>query len=367
MAIDGGYAVVVSKATDSDTTWKPVVDALVVKYQASVLMYDRAVNECLAGLRRKSPRYVCFVAKPSEATREFVTEVNRLTRRMSDAPYTGAVWGILTGCDAACAVRIARHKEPLVILAWPRVRGGIADVRRGPVVLRVEPGEDGPQGIGRETESRMPGPADTTKALVEALNVYQPQLFVHLRPCHRAGLADRLSLPQRAVPLPCRGAFRAGHAGRAVPHRQRQSQGLPSGGQLPDGPHRRPDAMALAVWTVPGVYPNGGLHGADLVRLRRLGLLDYFVEQPGRFTWRRRSSPIRPDRSPGDLLSRLGKGQDRTGPPAGRHGLPRQAQKAGLTWADARGLLCIVTAWASTATRPGTPAWPLDRSPGNRR
>ena len=34
LAIDGGYAVVVSKATDSDTTWKPVVDALVVKYQA---------------------------------------------------------------------------------------------------------------------------------------------------------------------------------------------------------------------------------------------------------------------------------------------------------------------------------------------
>ena len=175
---EGGYCIVVSKSTHDDPQWKPVVDALVAKHQGTVITFQKAVKDSLAGLQKGLPRYVCFVAKPSEATREFVTEVNRLTRRMSDAPYTGAVWGILTGYDAACAVRIARHKEPLVIR---RVAAGTevelrmcdeglwyCELNQGKMV-RKESG-------GKPEQQKCP--ADTTKALVEALNVYQPQLFV---------------------------------------------------------------------------------------------------------------------------------------------------------------------------------------------
>ena len=112
---EGGYCIVVSKSTCDDPQWKPVVDALVVKHQGTVITFEKTVKGCLANLQEELPRYVCFVAKPTEATREFVAEVNRLTRRINDDPYTDAVWGILTGYDAACALRIARHKEPLVI------------------------------------------------------------------------------------------------------------------------------------------------------------------------------------------------------------------------------------------------------------
>ena len=54
VAIDGGYAVVVSKATGDDPQWKPVVDALLDKHQAKMLTYQRSVDESLAGFAASS-------------------------------------------------------------------------------------------------------------------------------------------------------------------------------------------------------------------------------------------------------------------------------------------------------------------------
>ena len=82
---------------------------------------------------------------------------------------------------------------------------------------------------------------------------------------------------------------RAGHSSGWTPtgtlsRSFRQSQGLPAGWQLPDGPHRRARRHGAGLYEQCGRVPDDGLHGADLVRLRRLGVLDYFLEQPGRFT-----------------------------------------------------------------------------------
>ena len=62
---EGGYAVVVSKATNDDPQWKAVVDALVAKHGATVIVYDKSVDDALPELRRQFPRYACFVAKPT--------------------------------------------------------------------------------------------------------------------------------------------------------------------------------------------------------------------------------------------------------------------------------------------------------------
>jgi len=114
----GGYAVVVSRATRGQAAWKKVVDALAAKHGAKVVLYDKAVTESVEALRNRFPRYACFVATPREATRNFVAEVHRLTRTLDDDPYTDLLWGILTGYDAANALRIAQHAEPL-----PPLRG----------------------------------------------------------------------------------------------------------------------------------------------------------------------------------------------------------------------------------------------------
>src|SRR2546423_5570387 len=67
----GNYAVVVSRATYDDKDWRPVVDALVGKYDAKTIVYGSDVNESLEPLRKQMPMYACFVARPEEAGRKF--------------------------------------------------------------------------------------------------------------------------------------------------------------------------------------------------------------------------------------------------------------------------------------------------------
>jgi len=75
------YVVVVSKATQSDSEWRKVVEELVAKHQADVVVYDKHVSESLPALRKTFPRYACFVATSEEASRQMVADVHRLTRR----------------------------------------------------------------------------------------------------------------------------------------------------------------------------------------------------------------------------------------------------------------------------------------------
>ena len=173
-----GYVVVVAEPTQADPAWSEVVAALVAKHHATVLAFDSAVTNALPELRRQFPRYVCFVAKPCEVTREFVTQVNRLTRHLDDDPYTDCFWGILTGYDAAAALRIARLQEPLTIrkvaagtdIALPLCEQGTwyCELQKNRMV-RKEPGQ---------AAVELRGPDDTTKVLVDLLNDYHADLFV---------------------------------------------------------------------------------------------------------------------------------------------------------------------------------------------
>ena len=114
-AAEPSYAVVVSQQTAADGQWKLVIDALVAKHSADVIMYGGAVDEAKPALAERLPRYACFVATPEEASRTFVGQVHRLTRQLDADPYSDCLWGILTGYDAAAALRIAKHREPLTI------------------------------------------------------------------------------------------------------------------------------------------------------------------------------------------------------------------------------------------------------------
>ena len=106
----GSYAVIVSRATYGDPQWRPVVDALRTKHEAAVLVYPGAVADVRPALAEVFPRYACFVARPEEAGRDFVVAVHRMTRALDADPYTDVLWGILTGYEAADALRIARLK-----------------------------------------------------------------------------------------------------------------------------------------------------------------------------------------------------------------------------------------------------------------
>jgi zinc protease len=328
---------VVSRSTYDDPQWKPVTEALMAKHQGTVITFDAAVKDSLANLQKALPQYVCFVAKPGETNKEFVTAVNRLTRRINNDPYTDAIWGILTGYDAACALRIAKHKEPLVIrrvAAGTEVELKLCD--EGVWYCELNQGKMVRKQPGIEPE-QLKCPEDTTKAFVDALSLCQ--LFVTSG--HATERDWQIGYRYR------NGLFRS-HAGelfgldtrgqRFPVHSESPKVYLPVGNCLM-GHIDGPDAMALAFMKSAGVYQMIGYTVPTWYGYGGWGLLDYFLEQPGRFTLAEAFFANQQA-----LIHRLETyfpgiaTQEDFGQPENRE-LPPQARKAGLSWTDARGLL----------------------------
>jgi len=280
-----GYVVVVSKATQGKRGWRQAVAALKAKHGGQVVVYDASVTESLAPLREAFPRHACFVATPEEAGRKFVAEVHQLTRKLDDDPYTDVLWGILTGYDAADALRIARHAEPLTVrrvasgteVALEMCAEGVwyCELKKNRMV-RKRPG-------GKPVEGR--GPDDTTKALVSALNDYKAQLFVTSG--HATERDWQIGYRYR------NGSFRCkeGKLYGLDTKRQRFDVDsptpkvyLPIGNCLMGHVNSR-EAMALAWMHSAGVMQMIGYTVPTWFGYGGWGCLDYFVEQPGRYTF----------------------------------------------------------------------------------
>ncbi len=342
VAAEPAYAVIVSRETAGDGEWKRVVDALVAKHRAAVITYGESVQEAKPALAERFPRYACFVARPEEASRTFVGQVHRLTRQLDTDPYTDCFWGILTGYDAANALRIAKHSDPLTIrkvaagteFATQMVDEGVwyCELNQGKMVKK-ESGRDA-------TEQRAP--SDTTKALVDTLNAWHPDLFITSG--HATERDWQIGYGYR------NGSFRCadGHLfgvdtldQRLAIESPNPKVYLPIGNCLMGNIDRR-DCMALAWMNSAGVYQMLGYTVPTWYGYMGWGVLDYFVEQPGRYTFTEaffanhhalvhRLATYCPeflDQPSGD-----------TGRPGLRPVLSDQAKSAGLTPGDTLGLV----------------------------
>ena len=281
-----GYVVVVSRATYGNTDWKPVVEALVKKHDgAEVIVYEQKVNDALKQLRRQFPQSTCFVAQPTEATREFVAEVHQLTRQLDDDPYTDTLWAILTGYDAPNALAIAQHEEPLVIrkvasgteVALECCEEGLSydELVQGKLVRKLP---------GKPIE-RLEGPADTTAALVDSLNEYQADLFVTSG--HATERDWQIGFAYRNGQFRCRQGRLFGLDTQGNRHSidsPNPKVYLPIGNCLM-GHIDGPEAMALAWMNSAGVQQMIGYTVPTWFGYAGWGCLDYFVEQPGRYTF----------------------------------------------------------------------------------
>ena len=360
-AADDRYCIVVSKATAEDRQWKAVVSALREKHGADVLVYGKSPGETRDALRRTMPRFICFVAQPSEAGRQFVAEAHRLTRQLDDDPYTDTLWGIITGYDAEAALRIVRQREPLVIrraaagteIELPVCEEGLwyCELHQGKMVRKL-PG-------GKPLEQHVPG--DTTRALVEMLNDYQPQLFVTSG--HASEHNWQIGYSYRNGQFSCRdgqlfGLDTEGH--RFPVHSDNAKVFLPVGNCLM-GHIDGPDAMALAYMKSAGVCQMIGYTVPTWYGYSGWGMLDYFVEQPGRFSLA--EAFVANEQA---LVHRLatcfpglekGKAEGRT---ASHGDLSPAAREAGLSWSDAEGLLYD----RDTLAFYGDPAWDARMAPG---
>ncbi len=336
------YAVVVSAGTKADSEWNRVVLALVAKHQASTLTFNSSVTEVLPDLRRVFPRYVCFVAKPEEATRGFVAEVHRLTRRLDDDPYTDCLWGILTGYDAANALRIAQLAAPLTIR---KVVGGTSvplDLcQEGVYYSEVKKNEFASKQRGQKTVQQQ-GPNDTTRSLVELLKDSGTELFVTSG--HATERDWQIGFGYRNGSFRCESGklFGLDGSGQRYPIDSSNPKVYLAVGNCLMGHVDSRNAMALAFMNSAGVAQMIGYTVNTWYGYAGWGCLDYFMEQPGRFTLS--EAFLANDHAlihrlvsyfPGLLAAQI----DDRGRTEARIVPDDKALKAGLTQQDGRGLL----------------------------
>ncbi|MDD8045289.1 MAG: hypothetical protein PHF14_02375 [Verrucomicrobiota bacterium] len=279
------YAVVSSSKTAADPEWAEVIDELLQKHDGFALAYQQDPAELRAALAERRPEYTCFVATPEEASREFVSKVHSLTRTLDADPYGDTIWGILTGFDAANALRIARHSEPLSVhnvasgteFAMEMVDQGIwfSELEAG---LYVEK-ESG------DKPRRQSGPADSTAAIVGCLNEQRTDLFI------TSGHAT-----ERDWMLGFRynnGFFKCRPGQLFAIDTQKQTTDIVSSnpkiympiGNCLMGHIDSRDAMALAWMNSAGVMQMLGYTVPTWYGYAGWGCLDYFLEQPGRYSF----------------------------------------------------------------------------------
>jgi len=350
------YAIVVSKRTLGDEAWGRVVDTLQKKHAAKVIFYDQSVEETQSKLRELFPRYACFVCQPGEVTREFVAQVHRLTRTFNDDPYPDCFWGILTGHDAANALRIATCGEPLTVrkvasgteVALDMCEEGIwyCELKGGKWVQKKK--------AGKPEEHQ--GPTDSTEALAKTLTDYRADLFVTSG--HATERDWQIGYSYR------NGSFRCENGTLYGLDTKKQKFPivspnpkvyLPIGNCLM-GHIDDTNAMALAFMNSGGVNQMIGYTVPSWYGYAGWGCLDYFVEQPGRYTFTEaflanqvalinRLQSYFPDLVSAEL--------DANFRPKGSITVSDAARQAGLKAQDAIGLLYD----RDTVTFYGDPAW----------
>lgn len=279
------YAIVVSAQTATNAGWSEVVRALSEKHPgASVLNYSGSVSEVRAGLSKAMPRFTCFVAQPEEATKEFVAAVHQLTRQFDDDPYADTFWGILTGYDSSNALRIASRRDPLVIR---RTLSGtpipLDRCEEGIWYSELEAGV-----VGRKTKDREPvretAEADSTAAIVAGLNDYNADLFITSG--HATERDWQIGYRYRGGQFRCAAGQLYGLDTKKQRHPISSDHVrvyLPIGNCLMGHVDGR-DAMALAFMNSAGVTQMAGYTVPTWYGYAGWGLLDYFLEQPGRYT-----------------------------------------------------------------------------------
>jgi hypothetical protein len=282
-----GYVIVASEATRGDEDWGRVIDALQKKHArlgVVVLTHRGDPAEVTGDLREIMPRFTCFVTTPAETTRQAVAGIHQLTRDLHDDPYTDTLWGILTGFDAAGALAIASHAEPLEVrrvtsgteIAMDRVVEGawFDELRAGHMVRKAAGGE--PQEIRCEP--------DTTARIAGRLETGQTELFITSG--HATERDWQIGYGYRNGQFRSQGGklFGVDTNGRRFPIRSDNPKAwLPVGNCLA-GHIDGPDALALALMHAAGVHQMIGYTVPTWYGYAGWGVLDYFLEQPGRYT-----------------------------------------------------------------------------------
>ena len=284
-AQENPYSIVISETTASDPEWSKVVTALQAKYpHAKTILWKQQVSETLDKLSTEHPRYTCFVAAADEVSRSFVSDVHRLTRGIDEDPYCDTLWGILTGYDAKNALRIASADKPLLI---ERVASGTEIA-----LSKCKEGLWYDELVQHKTVQKTPdnkptektGPADTTHALADSLSKYRSQLFITSG--HATERNWQIGFRYKNGFFQSEGGKMFGRTteGERFRIQSADPKVYLAVGNCLMGHIDGPDAMALAWMNDVGMNQMVGYTVLTWYGYSGWGILDYFVEQPGRYT-----------------------------------------------------------------------------------
>lgn len=100
----------------SDEAWKEVANTIALKHNAEVVTFVELPREALDALRSYNPRYVAIVDMPENIGRDYVIDLHMMCREVDDDIYGDFMWGVITGYDAAAAMRMVDNStEPLLV------------------------------------------------------------------------------------------------------------------------------------------------------------------------------------------------------------------------------------------------------------
>lgn len=293
--IEGGYAIVVSKATLADKAWAQVVGTLKQKYgdQAQVIVWEKSVDDAKPALSKMMPHYTCFVTEPKDANRVFVAQVHRLARNLNQDPYPDTVWAILTGLNAADANRIAATCAPLVIRTAVSTTGVQNDLYDS--VFTLSDGAKGKvfaKGKAAEAVAYPKAPdADRAHALADAFHAMKPDLFVtssHANenilemPFSAGAILGKNGAALAVESHGAHGHLSVGPKGWAIASPNPKAW-LAAGNCL-SARIRNNDSIALAMMHSAGVTQMVGYTVPTWYGAGGWGTLEWFQNQPGRFS-----------------------------------------------------------------------------------
>ena len=131
------YAIVISDDAARSPDWKEVANALKAKHrdEAWSAIIEVSATNALQSLRAVRPDYAAFVMMPDEVDANAFHAMKHIMRSLDDDPYDDALFGIVTGPDAATAQRIATSREPAEVRTILATTGVAADIVPGAVAV----------------------------------------------------------------------------------------------------------------------------------------------------------------------------------------------------------------------------------------
>ena len=295
LGLESKYAIVAPNSVLNDSAWTKVVHILEKRHKAIVISYNgNDLYSTKQKLSDVSPRYICFVSNPeyiiAYGSEHYVRDIYQLTRTLDDDIYGDAIWGILTGYNAADALRIASGPSKITVSnALLKTAGDWLDYfKQGTYFSESEYNKMWYKNPDGNVIKNIPGPTDCTDTLCTLLNSNKIDIMV------TSGHASQYDWQLHYPTSGYEGFFRSSSSGQlyAVPNSgyiMNISSTNPKVYYAPGncliGNIANKNCMVLSWLHTGGAYQYAGYTVGTWYGYAGWGVSDYFIRLKNRFTF----------------------------------------------------------------------------------